>query len=229
MPRNTYTFGDLTFTSKDKVKKYYAAIKNKYGNGDRITDKTDHEQVGWLLQKHVDCRKKIGCGVSYFYVNSAPNHPMTTCFWIKRINGSQTDFGIPACLESPGKLNRSSFRECIAPQIEAFKEARGLIDACSFVSELSQKRYIIDELHVDHKDTTFEEIVTLFCEKEGLDIENELLTYSEDACSLPRWNDPDLGERFADFHSTFPLQAISLTENLSIKKRVDNARLRNSS
>jgi hypothetical protein len=73
---------------------------------------------------------------------------------------------------------------------------------------------------------TFEEIVQSFANTESLSIETDLLTISVDACSGPRWRDPQIAARFFNFHARFPLQMITRTENLSLKKRLDNARIR---
>ncbi len=227
MARNVYRIGALAFTSKDKIRRHFGAIRQKYLPGQTIEDATDAQAVLDLLQGHVDREQKIGPGVRRVYVDYAPDHPHSTCFWIERVDGHPpTDFGVPACIDNIGRLNRQSLRECIRPQIEAFRASKIEESAQTFTSDLSGESFPISELHIDHRDTTFEEIVQSFANTESLSIESDLLTISVDACSGPRWRDPQIAARFFEFHARFPLQMITRNENLSLKKRLDNARIR---
>jgi hypothetical protein len=186
----------------------------------------DTEEVFALLQGHVDRGQKIGVGIKRIYVDAGPDHPNSTCFWIERVDGSVTDFGVPACLNDFGKINRMSLRELVKAQIGQYRQKRLAGGAGTFVSGLSGEVFPITEAHVDHRDVIFEEIVRQFCIQESLDLDRELLTISKDSCSTPQWRDQAVADRFASFHAGFPLQLISRQENLSTKKCRDNQRLR---
>ena len=220
--RNFYRFGEAEFTSKDAARRYFAKIRESIGPGETITDPEHLRAVSDLLQGHVDREEKIGCGVKRFFVFYAPDHPNSTCFWLERQDGSQTDFGFFACIDSIGKLNRQSLRAVIYPQILAFRDARLAKCSATFISDYSGTEFPISEANIDHE-IEFEEIVRQFAEREGIAIEKELLTTACDARSKPTWKDEALADRFAAFHSTFPLRLVSQRENLSDLRRRSTA------
>lgn len=224
--RSKYVIGSLTFSAKDKIRRYFGLIRNKYYTGQTIEDPDDLQAVSALLQGHVDRGQKLGPGIKRYFVDDAPDHPNATCFWVERVDGTSTDFGVAACIAQIGTLNRQSLRECIKPQIAAYRKSRIPVGNPCFTSDFSGDVFPISELHIDHKDTTFEEIVRQFAELESINIDTELLTLSVDACSGPRWRDPGIAERFYSFHQTFSLQMLSRVENLSVKKIADSVRFK---
>lgn len=88
----------------------------------------------------------------------------------------------------------------------------------SFVSEFSGQIFPAADAHVDHV-TPFKEIVAQFAEREGIEIATKLLTVACDAVSEPKWKEPTLALRFAEFHASFSLRIVSARENLSTLRR----------
>lgn len=214
MARRIYTFGGRNFSSKDKVRRWMGEICSAYGPGETITDPEHIRAVTDLLQCHVDREQKIGAGIKRLFVDEAPDHP-SLCFWVERVDGISTDFGVPSCLQGIGVLNRHSFRQVIRSVIEEFKQRRlGNIGSPTFVSDFSGKKFPVTEAHVDHE-IPFDDILEAFAKKEGRSIETELLTISQDACSVPIWLDGDLPNRFLRHHSSYPLRLVYKRENLS--------------
>jgi hypothetical protein len=217
--RSTYTFGGRTFTSRDKVRMWMAEIRGAYAPGETITEPAHVKAVSDLLQCHVDREQKIGAGIKRLFVDYAPDHP-SLCFWVERVDGVATDFGVPSCLQGIGILNRHSFRQLVRPVIENFKQCH-IGTSATFVSEFSGGTFPVCDLHVDHH-TSFDDILAEFAAAEGLSIQTQLLTMSCDACSVPVWIDPTLPERFLQHHSKYPLRLVHWRENLSDIKLAKN-------
>ena len=220
MARSTYTFGDRTFTSRDKVRAWMADIRAAYSPGQTIVDLVHIQAVTDLLQCHVDREQKIGGGIKRLFVDYAPDHP-SLCFWVERVDGVATDFGVPSCLQGIGVLNRQSFRQLVRPMIEEFKQRR-TSSSSTFVSDFSGATFPVSEVHVDHE-IPFDNILLDFAAAEGFSIETKLLTMSCDACSVPVWIDSTLPERFLQHHAKYPLRLVHRRENLSDIKLATSA------
>jgi len=217
-PRRIYRFGDFQFPSKDAARQFFGEIRRGLELGSTITNPAYAIAVAELFRGHIEHANKAKCGVKRFYVNQAPDHPNTTCFWIEREDGSVTDFGFAACVQTIGGLNRQSFRAIVRGQIYAFKDKRLVGCREMFASDYSGKTFPISEAHVDHE-IEFEEILTRFAAAERIDLEVELLTVSCDAKSEPTWKEEGLASRFLSFHERFPLRLVSKRENLSELRR----------
>lgn len=189
-----------------------AEIRAAYSAGETIINPIHIQAVTDLLQCHVDREQKIGGGIKRLFVDYAPDHP-SLCFWVERIDGIATDFGVPSCLQGIGVLNRHSFRQLVRPIIEEFKEQRTTTSA-TFVSDYSGRTFPTNEAHVDHE-VPFDEILAHFATAEGFSIETKLLTMSCDACSVPVWIDSTLPARFLAHHAKYPLRLVHKRENLS--------------
>ena len=212
MARSIYTFGGRTFTSREKVRLWMGEIRAAYLPGETISDPAHRRAVTDLLQCHVDRAQKIGPGIKRLFVNFAPDHS-SVCFWVERIDGVATDFGIPSCLQGIGTLNRQSFRQVVRPAIDQFRQNR-VGNAPTFRSDFSGRTFPTCEAHVDHE-VPFDEIIADFARSEGFALETQLLTLSQDACSVPVWVDPKLPRRFLKHHANYPLRLVHRRENLS--------------
>jgi len=184
-----------------------------------ITDATDHcvflcaECGRYLPVTEVVTCSDIRC--TWIFV-SCPDHG-TMCFHVEREDGSTSDFGVGACLQSVWQLNRGSLRELVRGQIKDFK-ARRLAGAETFVSDWSGETFPAKEACVDH-DPTFRHVVLAFFSGRPENPEVELLTKGCDNSSEPVWKDPALAEAFLQHHSKTGLRLVAARENLSeIKK-----------
>jgi hypothetical protein len=210
-----YVFGFQTFSSKEKVRKHAAAIRDKYPDDSPITNQADVEFLMDLIARHVTAGNKIGVGIKHFFVDTAPLG-FGKCFWIERIDGTRTDFGVPSCLEDIGRINRRSLRFAIREHVQQF--TRDNLSGDTFVSAYSGKTFPRDEAHVDHV-TPFETIVTTFFTSKNIDVDGCLLTRSVDSNEEPAWEDPGLIAEFVEYHNTHALRIVHCRENLSeIKK-----------
>ena len=220
--RAKYFFGDESFTSKAAVKKRASGIFSIYSGGMQIPEESsDYRFVEALLLNHIEARQKIGVGVSFFYVAKAPHH-QTACFWLERIDGSRTDFGVPSCLDCPYQLNRASLRELVRPQIEAYRLKRlAATDQVLFTSDFSGRTFPVEEAAIDHHPPFDQQIERFFSNREE-DPRSEMLTVPTDSSSLPVWRSPALANDFLAYHSECPLRLVHSRENLSAIKRIHN-------
>lgn len=212
MARRIYAFGDRTFTSRDKVRLWMGEIRAAYAPGEAITDPAHVRAITDLLQCHIEREQKIGAGIKRLFVDYAPDHP-SLCFWVERVDGVATDFGVQSCLQGIGTLNRQSFRQVVRPVIEDFKRMR-IGESLTFVSDFSGDTFSVDVAQVDHE-VTFDDIIAAFAASEGFSVETRLLTISRDACSAPSWLDPALPKRFLEHHAKYRLRLVHQRENLS--------------
>lgn len=218
MPRNPkYHFGDQAFTSKEAVRRFASEMRARYGVGVTISKPADIAFLQDLIQGHVERVSKIGVGVKRYFVNYAPDHP-GDCFWIERVDGSDTDFGVLACLQDIGRVNRLALRMAIRGDLDKFKIEALASCGETFASGFSGREFPVAEAVADHV-TTFEEIIVQFFTSRGVDIETAMLTRSVDRRSDPAWIDPLLLEEFLAEHRRYPLRLVHWRENLSeIKK-----------
>lgn len=220
-----YHFGEESFTSKDAVKKRASEILRRYFGKKEIPEGSkDFTFVEGLLLNHIEGTQKIGQGIDGLFVAMAPHHP-TPCFWIRRVIGRPTDFGVPSCLDSPYQLNRASLRELVSGQIEEYRARRLAGLDGSFVSDYSDLSFPLKEAVVDH-DPPFDLLVEQFFAARAENPRTELLTVPTDASSLPVWKQPEMAKSFHEFHSQANLRIVQHRENLSQIKRLQNLLLK---
>jgi hypothetical protein len=215
-----YVFGRRSFTSKKAVAAHATSIRSRYDRGASITLADDLEFLSELFACNVEANQKRGAGIKRFYWDWAPQYS-TPCFWIERAEEKPTEFGVPACLERIGRLNRQALRAAVNPEISAFRNRRLASAGSYFVSDFSGKSFPVEEAEADHV-TPFNEIVAQFFGTRGIDIENHMLTRAVDAQSEPVWRDDALIAAFCEFHRPFPLRLVHSRENQSDIKRSPN-------
>lgn len=179
--KRKYVFGNLICSSKDQVRRSLGEIRAGYALGETVTA-PEHVAILYdLLRCHVDSAQKIGPGIARFFIEDAPDHP-STCFWVERVDGTKTDFGLPACLDSAENLNCQALRQVIRSDVEKFRKSR-IDDLGKFRSDFSGKEFDGAAAHVHHP-VAFDQIVAGFAVAESLVLE-ELWTVSVDAKSGP--------------------------------------------
>lgn len=212
-----YIFGGLAFTSKSAVAAHARELRARYARRETITAPTDIAFLSELFACNVEAHEKRGNGIKRFYWAKAPQHP-TECFWIERMDGLETEFGVPACLDEIGRLNRAALRAAVSSDIDAFRRTKLASGSPHTVSEFSGKSFPTEEMEADHI-TPFAEIVRTFFEPLGIDVGNYMLTQAVDAQSEPVWRDPQRIEAFRVFHARFPLRIVHRSENQGVIRR----------
>lgn len=182
-----------------------------------IDDLQDVSFVTELFARNVEASQKTAAGVAGFFWAKSPQHS-TECFWVKRTDGSETEFGLQACLDGFARLNRSALRAAVREDVERYRNLRILPADLDFVSEYSGLRFPVAEAEVDHV-VPFDQIIDDFFSPRGIDLAAALLTAAVDAQSEPVWRDPPLIAEFRTFHGTFRLRLVHSRENQSAIRR----------
>lgn len=182
-----------------------------------IEDPEDRSFIAELFARNVEAQQKTASGVAGFFWAKSPQHA-TDCFWVKRLDGTETEFGLPACLEGCSRLNRMALRAAVSADVARFREARLALEDLYFVSDYSGVRFPVAEAEVDHV-IPFERIVDDFFPARGIDLAVALLTAAVDAQSEPVWRDPELIAQFREFHGTFELRLVHSREIQSAIRR----------
>lgn len=80
-----------TFAKAGEATAHFSEILNRYAIGERILD-SDALDLAALIERHDEQSEKVGCGISHFSVNAAPDYPGQRCFWITRTDGTHIDW-----------------------------------------------------------------------------------------------------------------------------------------
>ena len=98
-----YVINNKDFERKADVVKFVQSILYKYDEGNFL-EKNDFDFIYDLLNEgHHDPDRKIGCGVAGIFVNS--NDYKNRGFFIKRLDGSETDFSYVKCIYKKSPLH----------------------------------------------------------------------------------------------------------------------------
>lgn len=154
-----YRFGPFGFSSKKAVYAHARDVRGRYGPRQPIVGPDDCAFVADLYRSNVEVAEK-GRDVAWFFWARSPEHP-TNCFWIRRPDGTETEFGMRACLDGVERLNRQSLRAAVKEEIDAFRVSRLAPGTTTFVSEFSGKVFPVSEAEVDHV-RPFDQIIDQF-------------------------------------------------------------------
>jgi hypothetical protein len=172
-----------------------------------------------LVKKHPEAEEKIGCGISYFFVGKAAYG--TKCFFIKRLDGTSTDFSYITSVKAKSKTIKQSFIDALrlisTEQTRQFKKEA--FKNGPVFCEISKQPLTLETCHVDHEyPNTFENIVRAFMSQ---------VEWSERDISKPSDNqfvttivNEELAEKFRWYHEkSSNLRLLASSVNLSIGNR----------
>lgn len=86
-----------TFPRQLDAVEYFSSILKATAVGSRIDDEAIHGDLLALLDLHKDRTEKMGVGVAYFTAMISPEG--STCFGVKRHDGSLVDFSFHRCIK----------------------------------------------------------------------------------------------------------------------------------
>ncbi len=89
MARKPIIIGSKEFKFQKNALEYYKEMLNRHRKNASI-DGEDHLSLLDLIERHPEAVQKIGSEIKRFY--KAPTELGTSCFWIERTDGSNTDF-----------------------------------------------------------------------------------------------------------------------------------------
>lgn len=215
------TVGDLPFPTKASAKEHFRAIRDRYGDGERLSAE-DQGVVFDLLGLHPESCSKVGCGLAFFTVETEREFGRTRHFVIHRLDGSFTDFSFHACID--GRSIRrdilEALRRAIAGQIVEFRESF-FSSASTALCPLSGTAISRNSYHVDHAPPAkFMVLIERWLAGQALALEQVQITPPGDAQIVTEMTCPAQRASWKGFHlQEARLRMLSPLGNLSHANR----------
>jgi hypothetical protein len=213
-------FAGESFRNQAEIITRCRQIRDRGQTGDPIVGQ-DHEFLLSLLRdgEHRHAVEKVGCGVASFSVRK--NQHNTYGFWLRRVDGSETDFSFYDCVErkSPESRHRqdvvSALRALVDPQVSAFRVAsfRGRSMLNCAISGIS---VTFGACHVDHYDPFFDTLVSQFMTARGLTFAAIAVAPTADGQTVNALVDQQLAQLWVEYHAAHArLRITTAVDNLS--------------
>lgn len=194
--------GHYTFSSKQDARIFIRQILNNPANYNQRVD-CFHYFLLALLERHPESITKIGPGAAYFSVGKSEHG--SPCFWVKRKDGTKTDFSYLACLSGkPVNVNKQvsqAFRLAVKDQLRLAKERFFQKYGEPVQCEVSEVPLYKDTCHMDHiSPLTFEVLVRTFLAVKNIKYSPLLIKAPRDGGSHYLLKSKDLASSFRRFH-----------------------------
>jgi Protein of unknown function (DUF3223) len=220
-----------TWPTQGAALAHFKEMLARYGDEEIVEDHGDHEDLLAVLERYdaviVDGPAKIGAGVDLFFRRQNRGDGYSTPgFWVRRVDGSETDFSYIAAVKGTPKSSGQEFydacRAAVAADLKAAKRrhfAKHGDEAGRVPCELTDALVTIEEAHLDHAYPTFGQLVLSFRAARGWQHEVPAGTVSlpADRQITSTFADPALTEAFRAFHNAAAmLRIVSATRNLAM-------------
>lgn len=188
------------FLTKKEAIIFLKEMLEKYEDKDRVS-LIDDDILFDLVQRHPEIEEKVGIGIEYFYKDRSANHP-TSCFHIKRNDGSTTDFSIKTCINNDNPTLLQDFYSACRTSISQrlIEEKKQLFSSeevpCSITGEL----VTIDNSEYRHTQPRFRDIVNNFIIAEKLRITSDMIVENDDMQYVTSFKNQELADKFNAFH-----------------------------
>jgi hypothetical protein len=208
--------GRLFFPTKKVLLEACRDLLSCYEPGDFVVD-TEHAQfLRDLLDRHPERDQKVGCGLEAFFVDVAHPH-RTNCFWIRRVDGTTTDFSFVQCVRppTPEQDARDALRAEVRDQVDAFRRSR-FCSSSPVRCEITGAVLSHDTCHVDHESPKFRELVDQFAASEGRALSDFATSPTADGVTTETLVDRALAARWKNFHAErAKLRLVTVEANLT--------------
>ena len=208
--------GFSAFRTKTAALAHFKRILNDAPMGAALVGEAEREVLA-LLRRHPEAAQKIGPGVSRIVVRKAPNFN-TRCFYVRRVDGTSTDFSYRSCVSARAKTLEQRWstacRRAVAGDVAHFKRT-AFGTGPTVASALSGERVAWGDAHVDHAPpNTFRQIVAAFDDPDASRLSPP--GDNDDAC---RFTCGETRERFVEHHNRLAdLRIVSADENLRLPR-----------
>lgn len=210
------------FRTKTAVKERARDVLNRESIGDTV-DGEDLSFLAGLLERHPHAAQKIGPGLVAIFVGTPPGWPSQRCFWLRRTDGTETDWSFIECINASSQRAKflSACRRAVSSQVIAFKFSQSVKDDDWMTCPVTGELITVKASHVDHMaPMTFLALVDRFLQESGIDLETVRLEGIEDQETDDRFADQSLADRWAEFHRQHArLRLVSRRANLSILRK----------
>lgn len=193
---------------------HFKEMLGRYADNEVVEDRSDHDDLVALLERYdaveTAAPSKIGVGVDLFLrKRNGFDGFSTPSFWVRRTDGSETDFSYIWAVKGEPKSNALEFydacRAAVATDLLAAKKSHFKIhgDAQGRVAcELTGNLITLDEAHLDHAYPTFGQLVVAFRAARNWQhaVPDGVLTKPADGQTTTVFIDPAVSEAFSGFH-----------------------------
>lgn len=157
-------------TKSSKIKECRAIIARARANNYQVSW-GDSMFLSELLRSHQHYESKVGDGIDYFFV--APTRWGNDCLFLKRLDGTETDFSFMKCIESPSHLQevKKACRTAICREIQVLKHGKGIAHHKGITFDEIFKRWVAGKnvQNLDVNKTSDGSTSTYFINKEDAD------------------------------------------------------------
>lgn len=210
---------------------HFKAMLARYDDEQIVDQRVDHEDLVALLERYdaviLSGPSKIGPGVDLFLRRQNRGECYSTPgFWVRRVDGSETDFSYIAAVKGRPKSGTQEFydacRAAVAADLKAAKRRHFKMYADKLgrvPCELTDSLITIDQAHIDHAYPTFGQLVLSFRAARGWQHEAPAgtLTLPADMQNTTTFADPAVANAFRDFHhASAILRIVSSARNLAM-------------
>lgn len=210
---------------------HFKEMLGRYADNEVVEDRVDHDDLVALLERYdgveTDSPSKIGVGVDLFLRKRNGFEGFSTPgFWVRRTDGSETDFSYIWAVKGEPKSNAQEFydacRAAVAADLVAAKkrhfaehgDADGRVP-CDVTSTL----ITIQEAHLDHAYPSFGHLVVTFRAARNWQhaVPDGVLTKPGDGQTMTTFIDGDIATAFRNFHhQAATLRVINGKRNLAM-------------
>ncbi len=193
-----FTLGEFTYSSKNELKLRLSKYLQATPSGHVITDYSKIKLLTDLLYLHYDYSRKIGLGIKFFFVKRN-DVGSGKCFAIRRTDDSIETFSYKSCLDGDTQTKKAktleALRFVIKGHMRAYRESLIYPTHCALSNEPINSPF---ELHVDHVNPTFYEIVTEYLHSKSMELEDIKIIGNGESIKLRNRN---ISEEFYRFHA----------------------------
>jgi len=194
-------------------------ILNKQTLIPRILNKEEFEFIYLILKKHPHFKQKEKVGIENIFIKKTIFN--NNGFFIKRTDGTITDFSFYKCLNGENNLQKikSLFRAGIKEQIWAFRD-KAFLKEDSIICPILGVPVEKYNCHIDHFEPMFDELFNQFITQNNLDLKKiKLGGENQDNTMQYYFLDKKLEEKWQKFHfENAKLRVTSIRGNLTRKR-----------
>lgn len=218
--------GHRSFQTNKDAQDYFRGEIRKRQVGEVITNDDDFfRDVRSLIDRHPERDQKVGVGIEAFIVTLDENR--NKMLWLRRNDGSSTDFSYLACIRGTGKSLHSQFNDAarlaISPDIKECKEdyfQRYSNSSGQSPCQQTGKLMAIGEAHVDHHPVAFKELVQSFLSQTNIVPSREILSAPADEQTATTFTCDTTATLFIKYHrENATLMVVHKSVNLTRKRQ----------
>ena len=217
-----YIISNEEFKTLAEVRGVVRSIRDMYPDGCFLSSKHLDFMVD-LLKRHEHAGQKRGLGIQGMFVRSNPVF-RNRGFWIRRIDGTETDFSFEMCLRNKPESRLSKFKNAcrcaVAKTVIDFRNE--FFSRCDeILCPITGEAVTPASYHVDHAQPwTFDKIVHAFIQDHGIAVGCVPIRGIGEDGVLRNELEPDLKINFIAYHNQrASLRILSPKGNLKNRRR----------